>query len=52
LLAAFLFGGEGIKGLSFAILIGVIVGTYSSIFIASPIVVDLATKKKKSPSQD
>ena len=52
LLAAFLFGGEGIKGLSFAILIGVIVGTYSSIFIASPVVVDLATKKKKSGSQD
>lgn len=52
LLAAFLFGGEGIKGLSFAILIGVIVGTYSSIFIASPVVVDLATKKKQSRSQD
>lgn len=46
LLAAFLFGGEGIKGLSFAILIGVVVGTYSSIFIASPVVIDLKSKKK------
>jgi SecD/SecF fusion protein len=46
LLAAFLFGGEGIKGLSFAILIGVVVGTYSSICIASPMVIDLKSKKK------
>jgi SecD/SecF fusion protein len=52
LLAAFLFGGEGIKGLSFAILIGVVVGTYSSICIASPIVVDLTAKKKKLLSKE
>jgi len=46
-LALFIFGGTVIKGFSFAILIGVITGTYSSIFIASPIVVDWfqATKK-------
>jgi preprotein translocase subunit SecF len=35
----FLFGGEVIHGFSFTLVVGVIVGTYSSIFIASPIVV-------------
>ena len=44
LLIAFFFGGEAIKGLSFAILVGVLVGTYSSIFIATPIVIDLRDK--------
>jgi SecD/SecF fusion protein len=51
LLIAFLFGGEGIRGLSFAILIGVIVGTYSSLCIAAPVVIDLQKKltgKRKS----
>ncbi len=37
----FIFGGEVIRGFSFAILIGVIVGTYSSIFLAAPSVYDL-----------
>lgn len=37
----FAFGGEIIRGFSFALLIGVLVGTYSSLFIATPIVVDL-----------
>jgi SecD/SecF fusion protein len=36
----FIFGGEAIRGFSFALLIGILVGTYSSIFIASAIVVD------------
>ncbi len=36
----FLFGGAAIKGFSFALLIGVIVGTYSSLCIATPVVVD------------
>src|SRR5690606_21143145 len=40
----FIFGGEVIRGFSFAILIGIIVATYSSIFIAAPMVVDLQTK--------
>ncbi len=35
-LTLFLFGGEIISGFSFTMLIGIIVGTYSSIFIASP----------------
>jgi SecD/SecF fusion protein len=41
LLIIFLFGGESIKGFSFALMIGVVVGTYSSLCIASPSVVDL-----------
>ncbi|MBI1821903.1 MAG: protein translocase subunit SecF [Nitrospirae bacterium] len=39
LLALFFFGGEVIHDFSFALLIGVVVGTYSSIFVASPILV-------------
>lgn len=46
LIIAFLFGGEAIKGLSFAILIGVVVGTYSSIFIATPIIIDSNKRKE------
>jgi preprotein translocase subunit SecF len=38
-LSLFLFGGEVIHGFSFALVVGVIIGTYSSIFIASPILV-------------
>lgn len=47
LLVIFLFGGEGIKGFSFALLIGVVVGTYSSLCIASPLVVDLTKDEEK-----
>ena len=38
LFVIFLFGGEIVRGFMFAIMIGVIVGTYSSLFIASPII--------------
>ncbi|MEN5193185.1 protein translocase subunit SecDF [Sphingobacterium faecium] len=41
----FIFGGEVIRGFSFAILIGIIVGTYSSIFLAAPAVYDLSKGK-------
>jgi SecD/SecF fusion protein len=41
LLTIFIFGGESIKGFSFALMIGVLVGTYSSVCIATPSVVDL-----------
>ena len=41
LLAIFVFGGETIRGFVFALLMGVIVGTYSSLFIASPIAYDI-----------
>merc|ERR1712065_90885 len=43
LMAIFLFGGDSIKGFMFALIVGVVVGTYSSLFIASPIMYD--TKK-------
>ena len=36
LLSIFILGGEILKGFSFAMILGVIIGTYSSIFIASP----------------
>ena len=44
LLVLFIFGGATIRGFSFAMLIGVIVGTYSSLFVATPIVVDTLSK--------
>jgi SecD/SecF fusion protein len=40
LLAIFLFGGATIRGFTFALLVGILVGTYSSIFVATPIVFD------------
>lgn len=43
----FIFGGEAIRGFSFALMIGVAVGTYSSIFVAAPVVVDLMQRKAK-----
>ena len=44
----FLFGGAVLKGFSFALLVGILVGTYSSIFIATPIVIDLKKKEEKA----
>ena len=46
-LILFIFGGASIRGFSFALLIGLLVGTYSSIFVASPIMVDLVSRKNK-----
>lgn len=46
LLALFFFGGEVIHDFSFALLIGVIIGTYSSVFVASPIVYEWRKGKK------
>jgi SecD/SecF fusion protein len=45
LLIIFVFGGESIKGLTFALLVGIGVGTYSSLFVASPVVYDLTGGK-------
>lgn len=45
LLCMFFFGAESIRGLLFAIIIGIVVGTYSSIFIATPIMYDTAKNK-------
>ncbi|MDC0133036.1 protein translocase subunit SecDF [Flavobacteriaceae bacterium] len=49
LLAIFIFGGESIRGFMFALIIGVLVGTYSSVFIATPVMYD--TQKKKALEQ-
>ena len=45
LLVLFIFGGEVTRGFAFAMLIGVLVGTYSSIFVASPILMDFGKNK-------
>ena len=45
LLAIFIFGGETIRGFVFALILGVIIGTYSSVFVATPIAYDLQRKK-------
>ncbi|MGN8226261.1 protein translocase subunit SecF [Gracilimonas sp. BCB1] len=44
----FIFGGEVLKGFSFALLIGIVLGTYSSLFVASSLVVELEARTKKS----
>ena len=46
LLSIFIFGGESIRGFMFALIVGVIVGTYSSVFIATPVMYD--TQRKES----
>jgi SecD/SecF fusion protein len=45
LLILFIFGGEVTRGFAFAMMIGVFTGTYSSIFVAAPILVDFAKNK-------
>lgn len=47
LLTIFSFGGDNIKGFIFALMVGVVVGTYSSIFIATPSVLDFSKKLSK-----
>ncbi len=46
----YIFGGQGIHGFAFALLVGIVVGTYSSIFIASPALLWLTEKKVSSTS--
>jgi SecD/SecF fusion protein len=48
-IALLFFGGEVLRGFSFALLIGVGIGTYSSIFMAAPIVLDFDKVKKAAP---
>ena len=43
MLAIFTFGGDSIRGFMFALIIGVVVGTYSSLFVATPIMIGVAT---------
>ena len=45
ILILFIFGGEVTRGFAFAMLIGVITGTYSSIFVAAPVLVDFAKSR-------
>ncbi|MTE27835.1 protein translocase subunit SecDF [Winogradskyella ouciana] len=59
LLAMFMFGADSLRGLLFALIIGVLVGTYSSMFIATPLMYDTAKKgdaaeslKKKVKEED
>lgn len=52
LLILFIFGGEVTRGFAFAMMIGVITGTYSSIFVAAPILVDLDKTDKLTMEED
>lgn len=47
LLIMFIFGGDSIRGFIFAMLIGIVVGTYSSFFLATPVLVDTMPRKDK-----
>ena len=51
LLAIFLFGGAVIRGFVFALMFGVIIGTLSSIFIATPVAYDLMTKQERKETK-
>lgn len=44
LVTLFIFGGEVLRGFAFALILGVVIGTYSSIFVASPVVVELKSR--------
>ncbi|MBF0406938.1 MAG: protein translocase subunit SecF [Candidatus Riflebacteria bacterium] len=48
LVALIVFGGASIKGFAVVLTVGIIVGTYSSIFVASPLLIHLAPAKKKA----
>jgi SecD/SecF fusion protein len=47
MLAIAIFGGEAIRGLAVALILGIVIGTYASIFIATPIMYDLSRKSEK-----
>ena len=48
MLAIFTFGGDSIRGFMFALIIGVVVGTYSSLFVATPVMYDTSKTKEAS----
>ncbi|MCL4127255.1 UNVERIFIED_CONTAM: hypothetical protein GTU68_031366 [Idotea baltica] len=52
LLAIFTFGGESLRGFMFAMIIGVVIGTYSSVFIATPTMFDTLKKKIQDGSEE
>jgi SecD/SecF fusion protein len=51
ILILFIFGGEVTRGFAFAMLVGVISGTYSTIFVASPVLIDIAKSKPLGSSE-
>jgi preprotein translocase subunit SecF len=52
LFSIFILGGEILKGFSFAMILGVIIGTYSSIFVASPILRYLKVSSKTMEKEE
>ena len=48
MLILFIFGGSSVRGFAFALVVGVVIGTYSSIFIATPIMMDLTDENLTS----
>jgi SecD/SecF fusion protein len=52
LLAIFIFGGESLRGFMFAMIVGIVVGTYSSLFIATPIMFDFLKKKVQMGTEE
>ncbi|NSW45834.1 MAG: protein translocase subunit SecDF [Bacteroidales bacterium] len=48
LLAIFIFGGDVLRGFIFALLVGVTIGTYSSVFVATPLAYDILKRKQKT----
>ncbi len=52
LLALFIFGGEVIRGFAFAMIWGVVIGTYSSIFVAAPVLIQLGLKRGNRELED
>ena len=52
ILILFIFGGETLRGFSFAMLIGVLTGIYSSVFVAAPILIDVAKNKPFGQADD
>ena len=45
LVSIFIFGGESIRGFMFALIVGVLIGTYSSVFVATPVMYDTLKKR-------
>ncbi|MCB0698698.1 MAG: hypothetical protein KDC11_02580, partial [Chitinophagaceae bacterium] len=52
ILILFIFGGEVTRGFAFAMLIGIFTGTYSSIFVAAPVLIDMDKKDKLKDEVD
>ena len=48
----FIWGGDSIRGFMFALLVGILVGTYSSLFVAAPVMVDTLKDKKSKPDSE